>query len=675
MSNIDILFRGLTVPLHDMLVLEWGHRTAVQACGDLLAQLGADVAASAPVRGSDAPFSRCKRFLPADEAAWREELARANVVLVSSDRKDELPLPLSRRSDLIVCDIKVGAGGHGNWTDPLLQAAAGIANITGPDDGAPTICGAPIIELQAAIFAASSIVAAWPQRKLGIEQHVELSLIDCGLNGLSSFLPFTFAGQPVRRSGNSHPMAVPWNSYRAKDGWILLCSATDDHWVRLCQVMERPDVQDGDLATLPGRIQHRAYVDAIVQQWAQTRSVKECIDALGAAGLAAGPILAVDELKNEANLLHRGSIFAEGEPLPRSFVKCAFGASPPTTESRTAASRKIIAGPPLAGIRVLEIGQYTTAPLAAKQLALLGAEVVKIEGPGGEASRSWAPHQRGQGYFYTLNNANKRSCEIDLRTDAGRESFAQLVQNADVLIENLKPGSLARRGFGAAVLQSLNPRLVYCAISGFGQVSAYPGRPAFDTVVQAMSGLMDVTKVNGVPTKVGISVADIAGGIAGLLAVLAGLEQRRQTGVGTMIDLAMHDVATWMTQTAWHGTVPPSYSVLRCKDGHVVAACSALDEIITLREGQAIDRVQAIAKLADAGIMAAAVRTLEEIAADPQIVGGGAITIVESANGDKWPLFNPPYRFSSFEPLPLAPIGALGEANAEMVEGIAGAHS
>src|SRR5690606_5407295 len=139
-------------------------------------------------------------------------------------------------------------------------------------------------------------------------------------------------------------------------------------------------------------------------------------------------------------------------PLPRSFLKCAFDAPPPMADSPAAAARKVAAGPPLAGIRVLEIGQYTTAPLAAKQLALLGAEVVKIEAPGGEASRAWAPHQRGQGYFYTMNNANKRSCEIDLRTDTGRESFAQLLRKADVLIENLKPGSLARRGFGAEVL-------------------------------------------------------------------------------------------------------------------------------------------------------------------------------------------------------------------------------
>src|SRR3546814_2123375 len=170
-----------------------------------------------------------------------------------------------------------------------------------------------------------------------------------------------------------------------------------------------------------------------------------------------------------------------------------------------------------------------------------------------------------------MNNANKRSCEIDLRTEVGRESFARLVRQADVLIENLKPGSLARRGFGADVLQSLNPRLVYCAISGFGQASAYPGRPAFDTVVQAMSGLMDVTRADGVPTKLGISVADTAGGIAGLLAVLAGLEQRRHTGVGMMLDLAMHDVATWMTPTAWPGAVPPSQARKSVGEGKSVS--------------------------------------------------------------------------------------------------------
>src|SRR3546814_2085713 len=165
MSDINPLFSGLTVPLHDLVVLEWGDRTAVRGRGDLLAQLGADVTTSAPSRGSNAPFSRCKRFLRADdEAARYDSLARANVVVVSSDRKDELPLPLYR-PDLIICDIKVGVTGRGNWTDPLLQAASGIANVTGSAAGPTYICGAPIRDFETEILSALSISLAWAKRE------------------------------------------------------------------------------------------------------------------------------------------------------------------------------------------------------------------------------------------------------------------------------------------------------------------------------------------------------------------------------------------------------------------------------------------------------------------------------------------------------------------------------
>jgi crotonobetainyl-CoA:carnitine CoA-transferase CaiB-like acyl-CoA transferase len=516
------------------------------------------------------------------------------------------------------------------------------------------------VEFQTAIFAAAGVLTVWPRLiATGDGQNITLSLVDCALNSLSSFLPLVFAGKTPQRSGNRHPMAVPWNSYKASDGWILLCSATDEHWVRLCSLMGREGLSRGRLEKLADRVVNCEAVDAEVEAWTSTLSVKDCVAALNGAGLAAGPILRLEELVQEPNLIHRGSISQGPFPAPRSFLKTA----QEQPKRREAVPPAEIPPQPLKGMRVVEIGQYTTAPLAAKQLALLGAEVIKIEPPGGEASRAWPPHQDGQGYFFTMNNANKRSCLLDLRQDADRETFARLLKQSDVLIENMKPGSLEKLGFGCEKLAQLNPRLVYCGISGFGMDSAYPGRPAFDTVVQAMSGLMDVTRAGGMPVKLGISASDVTGGIAGLFAVMCGLEQRRRTGHGAMIDLSMQDVSVWLTQTLWNHSLAQVHIVATCSDGFVVADCGPQLVETIAGAGASLLRNELVERFASAGIAASPVRTLNEIAHDHSDVGDGVIQIHTDENGKSWPLFRCPYRFSREKTSEIAAIGILGEAN------------
>lgn len=654
-----------TTPFSDIVVVECGRRTAVRACGNLLAEMGAKVF-TATGSETGASFSRFKIELA--PAALAVEVGRASVILHSSDRDDNIVVP-APRPDQIVCDIVVDADpavkGRGMWSDPQLQAQIGLADLTGSADSDPTICDAPIVETQTALFAASGILAAWRHRaSTGRGLSFRISLLDCGLNNLSTFLPLLYGTKVPRRSGNRHPMAVPWNSYRTTDGWVLLCSATDEHWGRLCEVMGREDLRSGPFEKLADRVAACDAVDAVVEAWTGSLTVGECIARLGAAGLAAGPIATLGGLRDEPNLRHRGTVSSELGAMPRSFARIAFSSGAvPVAHLPAAPAPSAAPALPLHGIRVIEIGQYTTAPVAAKHLALLGAEVIKIEPPSGEASRAWPPHQAGQGYFFTMNNTNKQSCMLDLRIERDQDAFRRLLETADVLIENLKPGSLARLGFGPDVLAALNPALVYCAISGFGQSSAYPGRPAFDTVVQAMSGLMDLTKVNGVPTKLGTSAADVTGGIAGLFCVLAGLEQRRRTGRGLMIDLAMQDVAVWLTQAVWNGSAPELHAVVRCADGFVVAG--RLDQEIA---GQAVHlaREGVLALCAADGIEAAAVRTLAEIGADAGVVGRGAVMLFRGRDGREWPLFRPLLQFVGIPPVALAPIGELGEFNARL---------
>lgn len=649
----------IDVSFDDLVVLEWGRRPAALACGGLLAQLRATVLTFEDAAASPA-LNRFKTVLPDTEAGRAAAFARANIVVISSDRHDEPDLP-GDAADKIVVDITVdGTGEHGHWSEPLLQAAAGIADITGTRGTPPTICDAPFIELQTAIFAAAGALVAWPRLAAsGVGQIVALSLVDCAVNNLSSFLPLVFAGKAPQRSGNRHPMAVPWNSFRTKNGWILLCSATDEHWTKLCALMGREDLATGPFAKLADRVEQCDAVDAAVEAWTSTLSVEDCVAALNGAGLAAGPILSLRDLLDDPNLIHRGSIGQTPVVAPLSFLKTEQGGSSRSGSRTNEAPLPM----PLAGLRVVEIGQYTTAPLAAKQLALLGAEVIKIEPPMGEASRAWPPHQEGQGYFFTMNNANKRSCQLDLRQDGDRALFEGLLAQSDVLIENMKPGSLEKLGFDWDRLSRINPRIVYCGISGFGKASAYPGRPAFDTVVQAMSGLMDVTRADGVPVKLGVSAADVTGGIAGLLAVLVGLERRRRTSVGMMIDLSMQDVAVWLTQSLWSGAADSSHSVVQARDGYVVIDRNRARIEALLTEAGRQSRAQLVDALAGSGVHAAPVRSLGEIADDVQRGRSTAISFLLGNDNKSWPLFESPYRFSHEKTAAAEPIGHLGEAN------------
>jgi crotonobetainyl-CoA:carnitine CoA-transferase CaiB-like acyl-CoA transferase len=305
--------------------------------------------------------------------------------------------------------------------------------------------------------------------------------------------------------------------------------------------------------------------------------------------------------------------------------------------------------------------------VAAKHMASLGAEVIKIEPVTGEASRAWPPHLNGESYFFTLNNTNKRSLALDLRNPNDQAVFTNLIRSSDVLVENLKPGSLARLGFSWDELRKINPKLVYCAISGYGADSVYPGRPAFDTVVQAMYGLMDLTRADDVPTKIGISIADAAGGMMGLFCILAMLEQRDATGRGSFIDLAMQDVVVWLTHTAWRSESRSPHVVLTCRDGEIAAIgeASTIESCLKAAniEPRSNDRHVVVDRLVQANIPAAPVRTVDEVGLSEQRQGS-FIRMVD-AGDNRWPLLELPFRLSRMRDYELQPIEALGAANAQ----------
>jgi formyl-CoA transferase len=197
--------------------------------------------------------------------------------------------------------------------------------------------------------------------------------------------------------------------------------------------------------------------------------------------------------------------------------------------------------PPLAGVRVLEVGNYMAAPFCGMQLADLGAEVIKVEHPdGGDQVRLSAPLIRGEGSAFMRLNRNKRSIALDLKTDGGKEVFRKLAGTADVVLENLRPGTMADLGLDYETLRAINPRLIYVAASGWGQDGPLRDQPGMDIMAQARSGLMSITGTEGGdPVKVGVPVCDLVCALYGALAAVAALHARRATGTGQLIDVSL----------------------------------------------------------------------------------------------------------------------------------------
>jgi crotonobetainyl-CoA:carnitine CoA-transferase CaiB-like acyl-CoA transferase len=207
---------------------------------------------------------------------------------------------------------------------------------------------------------------------------------------------------------------------------------------------------------------------------------------------------------------------------------------------------------PLAGLKVLDLSRILAGPFAGQTLADLGATVIKVEAPGGDDTRTWGPPfidrdgDRSAAYFYAANRG-KKSVVVDFTTPDGQDFVRKLAGQADVLLENFKVGGLDKYGLGYPALSALNPRLVYCSITGFGQDGPYADRAGYDYMIQGMSGLMSITgQPDGEPQRVGVAVTDLFSGLYSVIGILAALRERDRTGRGQHVDIALLDCATAM---------------------------------------------------------------------------------------------------------------------------------
>ena len=244
---------------------------------------------------------------------------------------------------------------------------------------------------------------------------------------------------------------------------------------------------------------------------------------------------------------------------------------------------------PLVGLKVLELGQLIAGPFAAKTLADFGAEVIKIETPGsGDPLRKWRLLKDGTSVWWQVQARNKRSVALDLRQPEAQEIVRKLAREADVLIENFRPGAMEDWGLGPDALRAANPRLIMLRISGYGQTGPYRDRPGFGVVAEAMSGLRHLTGEPGrVPVRVGVSIGDTLAALHGVIGVLMALHHRNQHGAGQVIDVALHEAVFNCMESllpeysAFCAVRGPAGSALpgiapsnayRCKDGYALIA-------------------------------------------------------------------------------------------------------
>lgn len=244
-------------------------------------------------------------------------------------------------------------------------------------------------------------------------------------------------------------------------------------------------------------------------------------------------------------------------------------------------------GTPLDGILVIDLSRVLAGPYCAMELADMGATVIKVEIPGtGDDTRAYGPpFLNGESTYFLSVNRNKKSMTLNLKTNQGKEILRQLLRKGDVLVENFRPGTLESLGFGYDVTHALNPKLIYCSISGFGQTGPYAQRPGYDLVVQGEGGVMSLTgEVDGPPMKVGNSFADITAGMNAFAGILLALLTRERTGEGQWVDVSLLDCQVAMlTYQAGiyfatgrspqrmgnqHPSITP-YETFECSDGYI----------------------------------------------------------------------------------------------------------
>ena len=588
------------------------------------------------------------------ERDWNKLCAQADIILI--DTAVARPGFIASPPDLaklwpqkIICSIGAFASSsaRANWIgdELIIEAMGGLMACTGYPDRPPVMAGVPYSQHVAAMFAFAGISAAlWERDRSGAGQSLDLSSVECLITLLGNFMPGYFlSGRSPERIGNRHTIAAPWNLYPASDGEVVICTGTGGEawWRIITTVIGREELSaDERYNKETKRVQRVDEVDEIVGAWTRTQGMADIVALMNDAGIPASEIAPVSAVLADSHYVKTRAMLDfvrddEGRgplPVPGLPLKIGAWSPPPVAAPRLGQRRPVRIGAnasravsgtselcgALDGIRILEFGSRTSVPMAARLLGDLGAEIVKIEPPKGESLRNAGQQIGGSSYLFQINNAGKRSLVIDPKNPRGRELILELASKADVWMENLAPGTLDAMGLGFADMRAVNPRLVYCSVTGFGLISEHGRKKALDTVVQAACGLMSVTgHANHHPVKLGISAVDLAAAVGLVGSVIAALRSRNMSGTGSHVDLAMADVGAWITEAAWPSVLAGNEPPARLGNGSVSACPHNLFEtrdgllalaVETDAQWQALAALTGIGALAEPGLATASGR-------------------------------------------------------------------
>jgi len=379
--------------------------------------------------------------------------------------------------------------------------------------------------------------------------------------------------------------------------------------------------------------------------------------------------------------------------------------------------------PPLEGIRILDLSRVLAGPFCTMTLADLGAEVIKVEIPGeGDDTRAYPPFIAGESSYFMSVNRGKKSVTLDLKTAEARHVLHRLAAKSDVFLENFRPGVTERLGIDYRKLSGINPRLIYCSISSFGQTGPYASWPGYDLIVQGMGGLMGITgEPDRPPVRVGVAITDIGAGMWAAIAILGALRSRDQTGSGQYLDVSMLDGSiSWMTYVAGNyfatGKVPPRmgsghpsivpYQGFEASDGkHILIAAGndrlwallcegmglkdwAADPRYATADSRVENRVELIAalegefkkrarddwleRLRKLGFPCAPVYTIDEIFGDAHVLQRGMLVEMDHKQVGMIKQIGPVIKFSKARCVVGSPPPLLGEHTEEVLREIAG---
>jgi crotonobetainyl-CoA:carnitine CoA-transferase CaiB-like acyl-CoA transferase len=656
--------------LADVRVLEVSYSRPARIAGQLLADLGADVVRlvfSAASRRDvaepgDISWDRGKRVLGIEPGEIAAHVRQTDILIVDRPPAELAALGLTE-ADLNPKDNRFvyiwvpPYGPRGEWAelaeDPLLlAAAAGVACQypgTRPNNAvAPVAAGAT--QLHGGLAAAAALAGLHGLERTGYGYGATVSGLHAAAAALTGMTLDTL-DQPMIR-GSRDRKTPYWRYYEGSDGrWFYLATLTPDLFIRALVTIDRTDILvlpevDGDFLNIVGKPEANRVVNAALEEHFATQPSTYWLELFSADGIAVAPAGTREEWAGSDIVAANGGFVTDvddrvGEVRAPNTALRIDGVIPvpgrlPGGATPAVGAEPIWAGPraaypaprgdylaPLAGLKAMDAGSFVAAPLVSSILAEYGAHVVRLEPPDGDTYRTYSTS------FLSVNRY-KRGLAMDLRNPQGAETMLELLRDADILVENLRPARMARIGLGDDALAQANDRLIHVSLSAYGRADAWANAPGFDPVFQALSGMAVAQGGDGYPYDSGVPFVDTGAGVLGAIGVLASLHRRFRRDLAAKVEISLAQSVTFLQFgefTTYRGSPAPAigradyrgpgdtHRLFECTDGWIAlratrpaeraALLSALDVSDAGRLEQALAAhtvAEAITKISGAGV-------------------------------------------------------------------------